>query len=87
MTPSQLKIAIEEEIKIHEWAVANLPWLEHKSQVKAGIRAYEKVIEMIDGPTLPEIDDSTPDCDCAQHRYWHPCPFHGYHNPVTGVGV
>ena len=39
------------------------------------------------GPTLPEIDDSTPACDCDQHRYWHKCPRDGWCNPVTGVGV
>ena len=37
--------------------------------------------------TLPEVDDSTPDCNCSYNSDWHFCDFHNWCNPVTGVGV
>jgi len=39
------------------------------------------------GKPQEDIDDSTPDCNCKQHKIWHWCPFHNWCNPVTGVGV
>ena len=51
MTPSQLKLILEDKIKTHERAIDNVPWSQQKSQITAAIRAYEKVLEMIDGPT------------------------------------
>jgi len=84
MTLSQLKIWLQEQVKTHERSINDVHWSEQKSQVNAAIRAYKKVIEMIDGPT---IDDNTPDCNCFYSIGWHYCPFHGYCNPSTGVGV
>jgi len=37
--------------------------------------------------TLPNIDDSTPECNCSYNSDWHFCDFHNWCNPVTGVGV
>ena len=87
MTLSQLIIVIEEKIKIHERAIPNLPHFNDRDHVRAKIRAFQEVLETIEGPTLPNIADNTPDCNCKQHKVWHWCPFHNWCNPVTGVGV
>ena len=90
MTLSQQKIALEEKIKTHKRAVNDVPWPNQKALIEAKIEAFNEVKEMIEGPNptiSTEIDDSTPDCDCDQHKYWHPCPFHGWCNKDTGVGI
>jgi len=51
LSTPQLKIVIQEQIKTHERAIDNVSWSQQKSQITAAIRAYEKVLEMIDGPT------------------------------------
>ena len=50
MTLSQLKIMIQEEIKRHKTAIDCLPWHVSQQEVYARISAFEKVIEMIEGP-------------------------------------
>jgi len=87
MTNTKLIIALKEQIKIHERAVDDLHWGHDRGQVLTRIAVYQKVIEMINGPATPDIDDNTPDCNCKQHRAWHWCPFHNWCNPSTRVGV
>jgi len=50
MTNSQLKIAIEEKIKTHKRAIDDVPWPYQKKEIEIKIKAFQEVIEMMEGP-------------------------------------
>ena len=91
LSTPQLKIAIEEKIKLHERSIKYMPWGHDSNQIEARISVYKQILEGVEGPITRDfhncIDDNTPDCNCKQHKIWHWCPRHGWCNPVTGVGM
>ena len=50
MIPSPLKIAIEEKIRNHERAIDDVPWTTQKKEIEAKIKAFQEVLEMMEGP-------------------------------------
>jgi len=46
----QLKIAIKEKIKNHKRAIAYIPWSTQKKEIEVKIKAFQEVLEMMEGP-------------------------------------